>query len=164
MGWPRTQAAQVSPGNQAGVVSHVDALRRLQALAGTFSRRLLPENSVATLQVFLIVGTARPWRLMENWGSAARHPRRMLCFASLERIWLSVEEHLNWGKADEAFVARHMATPGDFPGVTADWVHTKDFERVFSPQREAIRARICLTRPDEIVLLSRSHCELEFTF
>jgi hypothetical protein len=156
MGRPKIKPARVSPGVngvEASFASRADSLRQLQTLAGTFSLRLPPSQSVITLQVLLVVGTANPWRLVENRRSSVRHPRRMLCFASLERIWRAIEEYLRWQHADALFVTSHMVTPGGFPGVTADWVHSNDFELVFTPQRETMRAEICVTRPEEIVML-----------
>jgi hypothetical protein len=51
-------------------------------------------------------------------------------------------------------VAKHMATPGGFPGVTADWVHSKDFDLIFGPARDAIRKELCATAPKHTVVLS----------
>lgn len=156
MGRPKIKPARASPdidGIEANFASRVDSLRQLQTLAGTFSLRLPPSQSEITLQVLLVVGTVNPWRLVENRRSSARHPRRMLCFASLERIWRAIEEYLRWQQADALFIASHMVTPGGFPGVTADWVHSNDFELVFTPQRKGMRAKICLTLPEEIVML-----------
>jgi len=47
-----------------------------------------------------------------------------------------------------------MATPGGFPGVTADWVHSKDFDLIFRPLRDALRTQICATLPKHTVMLS----------
>jgi hypothetical protein len=135
-------------------VSYTDAVPRLQTLADTLSRPLPPAQSVITLRVVFVAGTASPWRLVETIRSTTGHRRRMLCFDSLDRIRRSVEERLAWQRADEQFVARHMATPGGFPGVTADWVHSNDFDLVFGPRRDAIRKEICATSPDQIVTLS----------
>jgi hypothetical protein len=141
-------------GQDASFPSCRDALRQLQTTAGTFSMPVSPAQSLITLQVVFIAGTASPWRLVETVRSTNGHQRRMLCFDSLDRIRRSVEERLMWQRADEQFVARHMATPGGFPGVTADWVHSNDFELILGPQREAIGREICTTSPDYIVRLS----------
>ena len=137
----------------ASSVSCADALAQLQSIAGTFSRPLPPARSLIAVRVVFVVGTANPWRLVETVRSTAGPRRRMLCFDSLDRIWRCVEERLAWQRADEQFVARHMTTPGGFPGVTADWVHSKDFDLVFGPQRDALSKEMCTISPNHIVTL-----------
>jgi len=138
---------------EANFVSCVDALTQLRTMAGKFSWRVPPAQSLMTLQVVFVAGTANPWRLVETVRSTAGPRRRMLCFDSLDRIWRCVEERLAWQRADEQFVARHMTTPGGFPGVTADWVHSKDFDLVFGPQRDALSKEMCTISPNHIVTL-----------
>jgi hypothetical protein len=127
---------------------------RLQTLAGAFSRLLPAVQSVITLQVVFVAGTACAWRLIETVRSTIGRQRRMLCFDSLDQIRRSIDERLAWQRADEQFVASHMATPGGFPGVTADWVHSKDFDLIFGPSRDAIRKEMCATSPIHTVTLS----------
>jgi hypothetical protein len=131
-----------------------NAVLELQTLAGAFSRSLPTERSVITLQVVFVAGTASAWRLIETARSAIGRRRRMLCFDSPDQIRRSVEERLAWQRADERFVAKHMATPGGLPGVTADWVHSKDFDLIFGPSRDAIRRELCATSPERTVVLS----------
>jgi hypothetical protein len=139
---------------EADFVSCTDALTQLRTMAGTFSWPLPPAQSVMTLQAVFVAGTANPWRLVETVRSTGGHRRRMLCFDSVDGIRRSVEEHLAWQRADEQFVARHMTTPGAFPGVTADWVHSRDFDLIFGEQRDAIRQETCTTSPNRIVTFS----------
>jgi hypothetical protein len=127
---------------------------RLQTLAGAFSRPLPAVQAVITLQVVFLAGTASAWRLIETARSTIGRQRRMLCFDSLDQIRRAVDERLAWQRADEQFVARHMATPGGFPGVTADWVHSKDFDLIFGPWRDAIHKEMCATSPKYTVTLS----------
>jgi hypothetical protein len=127
---------------------------RLQTLAGAFSRPLPAVKSVITLQVVFVAGTACAWRLIETVRSTIGRQRRMLCFDSLDKIRRSVDERLAWQRADEQFVARHMATPGGFPGVTTDWVHSKDFDLIFGPSRDAVHEEMCATSPIHTVTLS----------
>jgi hypothetical protein len=141
-------------GGQVALLSNSDAVTQLQTLAGALSRPLPPAQSAITLQVVFVAGTASPWRLVETVRSTTGRRRRMLCFDSLERIRRYVEERLAWQRADGQFVARHMATPGGFPGVTADWVHSNDFDLILGPRRDAIRKEMCATSPDQIVTLS----------
>jgi hypothetical protein len=137
---------------EAMLVSNAVAV--LQTLARRFSQSLPAVQSVITIQVVFVAGTASPWRLIETTRSIAGRRRRMLCFDSLEQIRRSVDERLAWQRADEQFVARHMATPDGFPGVTADWVHSKDFDLIFRPSRDAIRKEMSATSPKHTVTLS----------
>jgi hypothetical protein len=126
---------------------------RLQRLAGAFSRPLPAVQSVITLQVVFVADTASAWRLIETVRSTIGRKRRMLCFDSLEQIRRSIDERLAWQRADEQFVARHMATPGGLPGVTADWVHSKDFDLIFGPSRDAIYKEMRATWPKHTMTL-----------
>jgi hypothetical protein len=129
-------------------------LAQLQTLAATLSRPHPPARSVSTIQVVFVSCTASPWRLVETMRSKTGQRRRMLCFNSLDRIRRFVEERLAWQRADEQFVARHMTMPGGFPGITADWVHSNDFDLILGPGRDVIRKEMCATPPDHIVTLS----------
>jgi hypothetical protein len=130
-----------------------DALAQLQSIAATFSRPLPPTNSLIAVQVVFVAGTASPWRLVETVRSNAGQRRQMLCFDSLDRIQRCIEERLAWQRADEEFVERHMTTPRGFD-ITADWVHSKDFDLIFGPQRDALSKQMCTTSPNHIVTLS----------
>jgi len=131
-----------------------NAVAELQTRARRFSQPPPAVQAVITMQVVFVAGTASAWRLIETTRSTVGRRRRMLYFDSLEQIQRSVDERLAWQRADEQFVARHMATPGGFPGVTADWVHSKDFDAIFRPGREAIRKEMCATSPKHSVALS----------
>jgi hypothetical protein len=130
-----------------------DALIQLQRLASRVSLSIPPAQTLLTHQVFFVAGMELPWRLVETTRSGARQKKLMLCFESLDSIQRSVEERRAWQRADEEFVAKHMSTPGGFPGITADWVPSKDFDLVFGPQRKAMRQEMCITAPDCIVTL-----------
>ena len=130
------------------------ALAELQTRAHRFSQPLPPTQSVITIQVVFVAGAASPWRLIETTRFTVGRRRRMLCFDSLEQIRRSVDERLAWQSADQQFVATHMATPAGFPGVTADWVPSRDFELIFRPSRDAIRNALCATAPKQTVALS----------
>ena len=131
-----------------------NGVAELQTLARRFSQPLPVAQSVVTIQVVFVAGAASPWRLIETTRSTVGRRRRMLCFDSLEQIRRSVDERLAWQRADEQFLARHMATPDGFPSVTADWVHSRDFESIFRPSRDAIRKEMCATTPKHTVTLS----------
>ena len=131
-----------------------NTVAEIQTLARGFSQPLPAVQAVITIQVAFVAGTANAWRLIETTRSTVGRRRRMLCFDSLEQIQRSVDERLAWQRADEQFVARHMATPGGFPGVTADWVDSKHFDGIFWPSREAIRKEMCATSPKHTMTLS----------
>ena len=131
-----------------------NAVAELQTLARRFSQPLPTAQSVIMIQVVFVAGTASAWRLIETTRSTVGRRRRMLCFDSLEQIRRSIDERLAWQRADEQFVASHMATSGGLPGVTADWVHSKDFDSIFWPSRDAIRKEMCATSPKHTMTLS----------
>jgi hypothetical protein len=130
-----------------------NGIAQLQKLAAAFSQPLPATRSVLTLQVVFVSGTTNAWRLIEIVRSGIGRRKRMLCFDSFEEIRRSMAERLAWQRADAQFVADHMSTSGGFPGVTADWAHSKDFESIFLPSRDAIRKEICATSPKRTVPL-----------
>jgi len=138
-----------------------DSGRILKALAGLQRLALEYRGSSTALQlgntlwVAFVADAAYPWRLVETEGSAKDRLRRkqMLCFRLLEQILRAIEGRLAWAAADEQFRATHMATPGDFPGVTGDWVHSKDFELVFATSRHLLREQMCTTPSARTVIL-----------
>jgi hypothetical protein len=103
------------------------ALAGLQLLAVEFSRTPTAMELGARLWVAFVPGADCPWRLVETERAVSGRSRRtrMLCFRLLDEIRLAVEERVAWATADEQFRATQMATPGGFPGVTADWVPAK---------------------------------------
>lgn len=131
------------------------ALAGLQLLALEFSQTSTAIELGSTLWVAFVADAVCPWRLVETERSTTGRLRRkqMLCFALLEEILRAVEERLAWATADEQFRASHMATPGGFPGVTGDWVHSKDFDLVFARTRQLLRERICATPSGQTVAL-----------
>ena len=92
---------------------------------------------------------------LETERSPTGHRRRtrMLSFRSLQEIQRAVEKHLAWATADEQFRANHMETTAGLPGVTGDWVPSKDFDLIFSTSRRLLRERICTTSSAQIVSL-----------
>ena len=124
-------------------------LARLQLLALQFSRSHLGRELGSALWVAFVVGATHPWRLVETERSTSgRRVRltRMLCFRSLDEIRSAVEERVAWATADEQFRETHMQTPAGFPGVTGEWVPSKDFDWIFASSRRLLRAQICRTR------------------
>ena len=133
----------------------LSALAGLQLLALAFSQSSTAMEVGNTLWVAFVADAACPWRLVETERSTSgrRSRTRMLYFRLLEEIRHAVEERLAWATADEQFRATQMATPGGFPGVTADWVHSKDFDLVFATSRHLLREEICTTSSAQTVIL-----------
>lgn len=130
------------------------ALAGLQLLALAYRRSSTALQLGNTVWVAFMVDAAYPWRLVETELSTTRMRRKqMLCFRLLEEILRAMEERLAWATADEQFHATHMATPGGFPGVTGDWVHSKDFELVFGTSRHLLREQMCATPSARTVIL-----------
>jgi hypothetical protein len=123
------------------------SLTELDRLARSFTRSSTAIEFGVGTQIMFVTDAPLPWRLIETerytHGQLCR--KRMLCFERLDDIRHAIEERLAWSAADEEFRTSHMVTPGGFPGVTADWVHTKDFDLIFGPTRYALRREMCTT-------------------
>jgi len=133
----------------------LSALTGLQLLALEFCQSSTAMEFGYTLRVAFVADAAHPWRLVETerFTSGRRRRMRMLCFRGLEEIRRAIDERLAWATADGHFRAEHMTTPGGFPGVTGDWVPSKDFELVFATPRRLLREGICTTPSARSVML-----------
>ena len=138
-----------------GADSLARELRVLHALAVRY-REIRPAGEPATeLRAAYVHGERLPWRLIETResGRGARARRWMLCFESCDELRHCLDERLAWCRADGAFVAMHASAVSGFPGVSADWVPSKDFADVFAAERESLRARICRTAAGRTIAL-----------
>jgi hypothetical protein len=146
----------VAPGSVHDPAFLWNGITELQELAAAFWQPLPASQSVLTLQVVFVCGAAGAWRLIEIARSRMDRRKCMLCFDSFELIRRAVYERLAWQRADAKFVADHMSTSTSdgFPGVTADWVPSKDFEWIFRSSRNAMRNETCTTYPKRTVKLS----------
>jgi hypothetical protein len=61
-----------------------------------------------------------------------------------------VLEHLDWQRAAEQFVREHMATPGNLPGITSDWVPSHSFDALFGSFRLGTREQIYRSASDDV--------------
>ena len=140
---------------ELGAFRIVGALAELHTLARAFSESSTAIEFGITLRIAFVAGAASAWRLIETerFTSGRPHRVRMLCFESLDDIRRAVQERLHWAAADQQLRATQMATPGGFPGVTADWVHDEDFDLIFGPSRNWLRAEICTTSSAETRIL-----------
>lgn len=133
----------------------LSALAGLQLLAVEFSQSSTAREFGSSLWVAFVADAACAWRLVETERSTSRRVRRkrMHCFRSLDEILHAVEERLAWAAADELFRATHMQTVAGLPGVTGDWVPSKDFDLIFATSRGLLRADICRTPSAQTVML-----------
>ena len=133
----------------------LSALTALQLLAAEFSQSSTAMELGSALWVAFVADAACPWRLVETERSSSGRQRRkrMLCFRSLDKILHAAEERLDWATADEQFRANHMATTAGLPGVTGDWVPSKDFALIFATSRRLLREGICTTPSARTVML-----------
>jgi hypothetical protein len=134
----------------------LSALAELQLLAVEFSRSSTALEHGSALWVAFVADAACPWRLVETERSSNGRLRRkrMLCFRSHNEILQAAEERLAWTITDEQFRANHMSTVAGLPGVTGDWVPSKDFESIFATTRRLMREGICTTRSIQTVMLA----------
>ena len=130
------------------------AVAQLQRLADTPGPSDAPDRSIGRLRIMFVVGSSWPWRAIEFDGGF--RDKRMMCFREFEHIRRIVLEHLDWQRAAERFVAEHLATPGNLPGITSDWVPSHSFDAVFESYRLGTREQIYRTAPDCIVHLARA--------
>lgn len=133
------------------------AVAELQDIADLYLQLQQNQPIVTTIKVARLVDSRHEWRMVETERSVTGTPRRrkrLLFFDTAQAMRRALLERVAWRRADEEFVAKNMSTPGGLPGVTADWVHSKDFDEVFSEPRSEIRKRICRTVPVCAVNLS----------
>jgi hypothetical protein len=135
----------------------LNAVAGLQLLALAFSQSSTATELGTALWVAFVADAACPWRLVETERSSSSRPRRtrMLCYRWLHEIRRAVEERLAWASADEQFRTTHMGIPGGLPGVTGDWVPSKDFELIFATSRSLLREQMCTTHARDIRELRR---------
>jgi hypothetical protein len=126
----------------------------LQRIADTSGAGARPHRSIGRLRIIFVVGSRWPWRAIES-DRASPH-KRMMCFRESEQIRRILLERLEWQRADEEFVAEHLATPGSLPGITSDWVPSRLFDAMFESYRLETRERGYQITPDHIVNLPRT--------
>jgi hypothetical protein len=144
-------------------------LRVLQVTANRCARLFTNGQLKVEYQVAVSAGATLPWRLVEihralKKAGEPRVLRRMHCFRSAESLERSVKERTIWKARDQALVKIHLVqvrasiekTPAGDAGDAGE-------KKVASPEglnvnlqaltatRQALRAQMCLTRPDRVV-------------
>jgi hypothetical protein len=140
---------QDDPGSISDDVSVTVA--ELQRIADTSGPSHPQDPSIGRLRIMFVVGSSWPWRAIESDRASPR--RRMMCFRESEQIQRVLFERLDWQRADEEFVAEHLATPGSLPGITADWVPSHLLDAMFESYWLETREERYQTKPDRIVNL-----------
>ena len=129
-------------------------VRELQRIADTSGPGDPLLRSIGRLRIMFVVGSTWPWRAIE-FDRASSH-KRMMCFRESEQVQRILLERLEWQRADEEFIAEHLATPGSLPGITSDWVPSRLFDAMFESYRLDTREQGYQTTPDRIVNLART--------
>ena len=149
----------------------VGTLKRLQATANWCARKFTTGNLKVEYRVAFSTGAKLPWRLVEmhralQQDGEPRVLRRMHCFRSAESLERSVQERTVWKTRDQALVASHLVRvrtsidqplSGAHPALSARPSQALNADlKVLTATRKALRAQMCLTRPDRVVdLLNR---------
>jgi hypothetical protein len=144
----------------------VGTLKRLQATANWCARKFTTGHLKVEYRVAFSTGAALPWRLVEmhrdvQHADEPRVLRRMHCFRSAESLERSVQERTVWKTRDQALVASHLVRvrtsidkmPSAEPeaqGTRPSQALTADL-MVLTATRKALRAQLCLTRPDRVI-------------
>jgi len=129
------------------VSATVAELQRIADISG-------PNHPIGRLRIMFVLGSSWPWRAIESDRASRR--KRMMCFRESEQIQRILLERRDWLRAGEEFVSEHLATPGNLPGITSDWVPSHSFDAVFESYRLASREQIYQTAPDRVVKLGRT--------
>ena len=132
----------------------------LQGIADASGPSHPPDRSIGRLRILFIVGSSLPWRAIESDGASPNN--RMMCFGESEQIRHFVLEHLAWQQAAEQFAVEHLATPGNLPGITSDWVPSHSFDAVLESYRLATREQMHRTAPDRIGSIRSSRLRVRF--
>jgi hypothetical protein len=152
-----------------GIQSMTDTKSEItQALTGLQAAATLCANTFTTSQlkveyrVAFSAGAPLPWRLLEVHFPLPRKDkryalRRMHCFRTAERLSRSLHERVKWRACDQELVASYLVkVQGSSNELTAGLPNARsrrqsDDLRELRPARLALRAQICITRP-ELVL------------
>jgi hypothetical protein len=130
------------------------SVAELQRIADMSGPQHPPHRLSERLRILFVVGSSLPWRAIESDHASSR--KRMMCFRESEPLQRILLERLDGQRAEEEFVAEHLATQGNLPGITSDWVPSHSFDAVFESYRLASREQICQMAPDRVVNLGRT--------
>lgn len=138
----------------------------MQVTANQCARLFTNGQLKVEYQVAVSAGATLPWRLVEihralKKAGEPRVLRRMHCFRSAESLERSVKERTIWKARDQALVKIHLVrvrasiepTPSGDAGEKSvqpsQGLNTN--LQALTATRQALRAQMCLTRPDRVV-------------
>jgi hypothetical protein len=161
-------ARKIEPSNSQTQLARI--LKSLQVAANRCARTFTTGQLKVEYRVAFSAGAPLPWRLMEIHRAVKgtgehRVLRRMHCFRSAESLQRSLRERTTWKARDQALVAAHLVrvrasvekTPSGEPG-EQDSQPSEDLNvdlEALTATRQALRAQMCLTRPDRVVDLPK---------
>jgi hypothetical protein len=141
----------------------VKILKRTQITANRCASFFTTAQLKVEFRVAFCTGAILPWGLLEihRAAKAAGKPRllrRMHCFRSAESLEHSIEERTNWKARDQALVQGHWIrvrassrnAPSSKPGAR-DSESSDTSLQALTATRQALRAKMCSTRPDRVV-------------
>lgn len=140
-------------------------LQNLQATATVCANTFTTSKLTVEYRIAFSAGAALPWRLLELH---SRRPckdkhytlRRMHCFRTPDGLRRSVQERVKWKVCDQALVTSYLVKvgcssdghiKGEPDGQTERSAHASVDLGELRPARLALRARMCVTRPERVV-------------
>jgi hypothetical protein len=143
-------------------------LKRLQLTANQCASSFSNSEVKVEYRVAFCAEAPLPWRLVEihraiKKAGTPRVLRRMHCFRSCDSLEHSVRERITWKAKDQALVRAYLVrvntapqnSSGDTSGGGSDTPRILRDPNSYLPAlnatRQALRARMCSTRPDRAV-------------
>jgi hypothetical protein len=128
----------------------VQTLQGLQFTASRCASSFSSSQLKVEYRVAFCVDAPLPWRLIEihralKQAGAPLLLRRMHCFRSSESLDHSVRERITWKARDQALVKCYLVR------VRSATQNTSAELSALTATRQAVRARMCSTRPDRAV-------------
>lgn len=140
-------------------------LRSLQATATVCANSFTTPRLKVEYRIAFSAGAALPWRLLEIHSRKPRKDkhytlRRMHCFRTPDGLRSSIQERTKWKACDQELVASYLVKVG----CSSDGLMEGEPNRQMAgsarasldlnelrPARLALRAQMCVTRPDRVV-------------
>lgn len=125
----------------------------LQSTAHACARTFGTPDTVVEYRVLYCAGMPHAWRLAEMHRAAGARQgwilRRLHCFNTAQSLQSSLTERTKWKNEDRALVARFKRQTGVLVG------EGEVDLGALNAERHALRARMCITRPAQVIELPR---------
>jgi len=146
---PRAPAYRRDMSNSQAQLAQI--LKRLQRTADQCASSFSNSDVKVEYRVAFSAGAPLPWRLVEihraiKKAGAPRVLRRMHCFRTCESLNHSVRERITWKAKDQALVRAYLVRVSTAPDNSS-----QGNLPLLNATRQALRARMCSTRPDRAV-------------